>query len=420
MSETLDFYQQQAKSSVASLPWLAKLKSAALIDFKRLGFPTRRDEEWKYTSVDAFTQQHFQAAQAGDVVAKPQRQVLDPLSVSVNIVNGKIDVSMQNLPAGVIVQALAQAWVEHADKIKPYLNQILKHEHGFQALNTAMLDCGLFIFLPEGVSLSEPLLIAHWHDNAQQATYLRHVVVAEKGSCATIIEDYDGEGSYAVNTVTEVYTAQNAKVTHFKIQRESKLAYHMGHTAVKQQANSQFDSHLFSMGGKLVRSDLTITLEEPHARCFMNGIYAPSQGQHMDHHTLVTHAVPDCTSVQDYKGILSGQSRAVFNGKVVVAKDAQHTSAAQQNKNLLLSMDAEIDTKPQLEIFANDVICTHGATVGQLDEEALFYLATRGIEHEEASQYLIQAFAIENLRAIPVPELAACINTLLMQQIGRV
>ena len=420
MSETFEFYQQQAKSSVASLPWLAKLKSAALIDFKRLGFPTRRDEEWKYTSVDTFTQQQFNVAPVGDVVENPKRIVLDSFKVSVNIVNGKIAVSTQNLPTGVIVQSLAQAWVEHADKIKPYLNQILKHEHGFQALNTAMLDCGVFILLPEGVSLSEPLVLAHWNDNLQQATYLRHVVVAEKGSCATIIEDYDGEGAYAVNTITEVYTAQDAKVTHFKIQRESKLAYHMGHTAVKQQANSQFDSHLFSLGGKLVRSDLTISLDESHARCFMNGIYAPSHGQHMDHHTRVLHAVPDCSSVQDYKGILSGQSRAVFNGKVVVAKDAQHTSAAQQNKNLLLSLEAEIDTKPQLEIFANDVICTHGATVGQLDEEALFYLATRGIEHEEACQYLIQAFTIENLRVIAEPELAACINTLLMQQIGRV
>ena len=150
----------------------------------------------------------------------------------------------------------------------------------------------------------------------------------------------------------------------------------------------------------------------------MNGVYAPADGQHIDHHTLVTHAAPNCRSEQDYKGILSGHSRAVFNGRVIVAKDAQHTQAKQQNKNLLLSKSTEIDTKPQLEIFANDVVCTHGATVGQLDEDALFYLATRGIGRVEASRYLVQAFAVENLRLLANVELADWVGTLLNQQLG--
>jgi Fe-S cluster assembly protein SufD len=244
--------------------------------------------------------------------------------------------------------------------------------------------------------------------------------VAEKGSQASLIEDYCGEAGqcYYTNTVTEVHLAEKASLTHTKIQRESKLAYHVGHLAVKQAAHSQLDSHLFSLGGQWVRSDLTIHLDEPHASCGMNGMYVPFDGQHMDHHTLVRHQAPDCQSVQDYKGIVSGHARAVFNGRVVVAKDAQHTSAKQQNKNLLLSTNAEIDTKPQLEIFADDVVCTHGATVGQLDEEALFYLATRGIEHEEASRYLMQAFMTDNLRAIPNAKLAAWIGDLFNEQIG--
>jgi Fe-S cluster assembly protein SufD len=249
---------------------------------------------------------------------------------------------------------------------------------------------------------------------------MRNLIIAEAGSSASIIEDYQGDLNtrYFTNTITEVSLAADAKITHYKIQRESKLAYHIGHIAVKQAANSQFESHSFSIGGKLVRSDITIGLHESGAHCLMNGVYAPADMQHMDHHTVVTHEVPSCSSEQDYKGILSGQSRAVFNGQVIVVKDAQHTVAKQQNKNLLLSANAEIDTKPQLDIFADDVVCTHGATVGQLDEEALFYLAARGIGRVEANRYLVQAFASENLKKFANIELADWLSTLLNQQLG--
>ncbi len=422
MSDITDFYQQQALAAVSGLPWLAQLQSTALADFERMGFPARKDEEWKYTSVEGFLKQRFVNA---DSQAKHAPSLADlPISCSkITLINGVVagvDALTAALPAGVVVLPLALALVSHAEKIKAMLGQILKQAHGFHALNTAMLQCGLFIYLPAGVRLTEPLWLAHWQDQPQQATHIRHLVIAEAGSSATIIEDFQGDVAteYFTNTITEVYLAAFAAITHYKIQREGKLACHVGHLAVKQAGRSQFDSHLFSFGGKLTRSDVTFNLAEPHARCSMNGIYAPTEGQHMDHHTLVTHAVPDCSSAQDYKGILSGHSRAVFNGKVIVAKDAQHTEAKQQNKNLLLSPDAEIDTKPQLEIFANDVICTHGATVGQLDEDALFYLATRGIERAEASLYLIQAFAAENIRAITDANLSMWLSGLLSEQIG--
>ena len=422
MSDLTEFYQQQALAGVSDMPWIAQLQNSARVDFERFGFPARKDEDWKYTSVDGFLKQSFVRAsgQAGEVV--PLTDV--PLSCSkIAIINGVVsgtDALAPTLPAGVVVLPLAQALLSHAEKIKPWLAQILTQEHGFHALNTAMLQCGLFIYLPKGACLTEPLLVSHWQGQTQQAVHVRHLIIAEEGSSATIIEDYQGDTAmeYFTNTITEVHTAANAAITHYKIQRESKLAYHVGHLAVKQAAGSQFDSHLFSFGGKLVRSDATFSLDAPHARCFMNGIYAPADGQHMDHHTLVTHAAPDCSSAQDYKGILTGHSRAVFNGKVIVAKDAQHTEAKQQNKNLLLSVHAEIDTKPQLEIFANDVVCTHGATVGQLDEEALFYLATRGIDYAEACHYLVQAFATENLAALTNVHLATWLGTLLNQQIG--
>lgn len=424
MSDITDFYQQQAVAGVSDIPWLAKMQNSALVDFERIGFPTRKVEDWKYTSVDGFLKQRFVKAAANYATVVPaNKSSVVPVSCNnIDVMNGMVvgtDALAATLPAGMLILPLAQAVKAHVDKVKPWLGQILKQEHAFHALNTAMLQCGLFIYLPAGIRLTEPLLLSHWQDQTQQATYIRHLVIAEAGSSATIIEDYQGEASteYFTNTITEVYAAANSNITHYKIQRESKLASHVGHLAVKQAAGSQFDSHSFSFGGKLVRSDITFTLAEPHARCSMNGLYAPGDGQHMDHHTLVTHAVPDCSSAQDYKGILTGKSRAVFNGKVIVAKDAQHTEAKQQNKNLLLSADAEIDTKPQLDIFADDVVCTHGATVGQLDEEALFYLATRGIDRAEATHYLIQAFAAENVRAITDVNLAMWLGKLLNEQI---
>lgn len=422
MSELLDFYKQQAKAGISTIPWLAELQAKGLRELTRYGFPTRHDEDWKYTLVDSFLQQRFAKKQgmlASELTA-PRSDL--PASMQLILQNGQVfgtDLLAKQLPAGVLVQSLAQALEQQTDKIKPYLGQLLHHENGFQALNTAMLATGVVIYLPAGVCVEEPIVLSHWQDQANQAVYGRHLIIAEEGSEATIIEEYRGEEacSYFTNTITEVFAAAHAKVLHYKIQRESKSAYHIGHLAVKLAKNSQFDSHSLSLGGKLVRSDMSLDLQEENARCFLNGIYAPAEGQHIDHHTTIHHRVPNCQSEQDYKGILIGRSRAVFNGKVIVARGAQHTEAKQQNKNLLLSAQAEIDSKPQLEIFADDVVCTHGATVGQLDEDALFYLATRGIDRREASSYLIHAFAADNLRLLPHRTLAEWMGTLLNQQL---
>ena len=406
MSELLTFYQKEVKATFSTIPWLLDMQKNALADFTRMGFPTRHLEDWKYTVVDSFLQQPFSSEKSTVATAHPTSV---PVGHPICITNGNVTgVEALTLPKGVIVQPLVQAILEHADKIRPYLNHIVQQEHGFQALNMAMLNGGLFIYLPKDACLTTPLLLSHWQDKANQASHVRHVIVLEEGSSASVIEDFQGDAKtcYFTNTITEVHLAARAKLTHYKMQRESKLAYHMGHIAVQQAHGSQFDSHSFSLGGKLVRSDITIELKEPKAQCLMNGIYAPNDGQHIDHHTIVRHQAPNCKSEQDYKGILNGHSRAVFNGRVIVAKDAQHTEAKQQNKNLLLSTNTEIDTKPQLEIFADDVVCTHGATVGHLDDEALFYLATRGIGQAEATRYLVQAFTIENLRMLANAEIA--------------
>ncbi len=422
MSEPLDFYQQQAKEQFSTIPWLADLQQNGLQKLASYGFPNRHDEEWKYTLVDSFLQHRFEQ-QSNQHPKEMQTDSDLPSGLRLTIINGQIfralDFASQ-LPSGVVVESLAEALNSHGDKIKTYLGKALHHEHGFQALNTAMLGIGVFIYLPPGVSVEQPILLSHWQDQNNQAIYTRCLIIAEEGASATIVEDYRGaeKCSYFTNTVTELFAAENSKIVHYKIQREGKSAFHIGHFSAQQAAKSQLQSHLLSLGGKLVRSDLTLRLEEEKAACLMNGIYAPTEGQHMDHHTTVYHLVPDCQSEQDYKGILNGRSRAVFNGKVIVARNAQHTQAKQQNKNILLSAHAEIDTKPQLEIFADDVICTHGATVGQLDEDALFYLATRGIDRAEASKYLVQAFAANNLRLVPDKAFADWMAGLLNEQLG--
>ncbi|MFC3909509.1 Fe-S cluster assembly protein SufD [Legionella dresdenensis] len=420
MSEILDFYQQQANAARLPVAWLAELQTKALNEFKRCGFPGRHQEDWKYTTVDPFLQHHFATAASG--YAGGQIKTDLPFEQEVVIANGEIMPGAQqlaNLPAGVIVKPLIQAAVEHEELLKPYLNQLLTQEHGFHALNLAALRTGIFIYLPENACVDDPIVLAHWQDKEDQAVYARHVIIAETGSKATIIESYQGAPAcrYFTNTVTEVHTAPDAKIIHYKIQRESKAAFHIGHLAVKQDSASQFDSHSLSLGGRLVRSDASFRLQGGKAQCLLNGVYMPANGQHVDHHTTVYHEVANCQSTQDYKGILNGSSKAVFNGKVVVARDAQKTQAAQQNKNLLLSAKAEIDTKPQLEIYADDVVCSHGATVGQLDEDALFYLATRGIGRHEASQFLVSAFAADNLRLVPDAYMAGWMADLINQQL---
>jgi Fe-S cluster assembly protein SufD len=420
MSESVAFYQNQALGVVSSNPWLLDLQQQALKQFNQLGFPTRHDEDWKYTSVESFLQHRFVSPKAISITTS----TINDLEISLErhqllILDGILQAT-NSLPMGIVVLPILDALAQMPERVKPYLGRILKSEHAFHALNIAMLRYGLFIYIPENVQVEKPIWITHWQTQANQAIHLRHLIVAEQGSQASIVEEYRGDTAqcYHTNCMTEVYLASHAQLTHYKIQRESRLAYHVGHLASKQASHSQLDCHLMSLGGQWVRNDLTLNLDEPNARCLMNGMYLPFDGQHMDQHTLVNHAAPHCQSAQDYKGIVNGHARAVFNGRIVVAKDAQQTEAKQQNKNLLLSMNAEVDTKPQLEIYADDVVCTHGATVGQLDDESLFYLATRGIGREEASRFLMQAFMTENLRAIANPALREWMSEIFNQQIG--
>ena len=274
------------------------------------------------------------------------------------------------------------------------------------------MTSGIFIYIPKNIILKKPIHFSY-QTLGQTAlmSHPRHLILLEENSQCTVVEEYAGDGSdYFNNIVTQIIVQSNAAMTHFKLQNESLSAQHIANTLFNQSADSTVSSYVVSMGAKLSRDNLSFNFEGQGASTHLYGLYLPLGNQHIDHHTLVDHLMPNCFSQQDYKGIIAEKGRAVFNGKVIVHPDAQKTAAYQNNKNLLLSQHAEIDTKPELEIYADDVKCNHGATVGQLDEKALFYLRSRGISEVEARRILIKAFAEELFSTISQPEIAQYIH----------
>lgn len=398
MSQNLASFMADSGLHTFDAPFVADLKLAAKKAFSTFGFPSKKDEDWKYTKTDELLGQTFKLSEKSSHIA------------------------LENLPSGVLVLPLKEAILRHADKIKPYLGRVMKASHGFHEFNTALFQEGLFIYVPEGVTVDEPLILSEGAALSHEMRCIRHVVVAEKNSKLHLLERYEQtlDTPYFTSVVTEIDLAEGAEVFHTKLQQEGSQAFHIGDIFVKQAENSRFESHSISLGAKWARSDTTVLLEEHGAECLMNGIYLPRESQHIDHHTTVEHLVPNCTSTQDYKGILDDRARAVFNGKVVVCPGALKTEARQSNKNILLSKQAEIDTKPELQVFSDDVICSHGATVGQLDEEALFYLASRGIDKALAERYLIQAFLVDNLRYFESTPVGKQVTESLLQYMGRI
>jgi Fe-S cluster assembly protein SufD len=307
-------------------------------------------------------------------------------------------------------------------------------DRAFVALNTALMEDGAYVRIPRGVIVEEPihlLFVGSAADGAPAVSHPRILIVAEENSQATVIETFVGVGDgvgrptpglpdggvYFTNAVTEIVAAENAVLDHYRVQRESETAFHIATQWVQQARSSNFASHAISLGGALVRTDITAVLDGPGIESTLNGLYVVGGQQHVDTHTAIDHAQPHCNSHELYKGILDGRATAVFNGKIFVRQDAQKTDAKQTNQNLLLSRDAVIDTKPQLEIFADDVRCTHGATVGQLDADALFYLRSRGIDAAEARALLTYAFASDILGRIKVAPLRTALEELLFTRL---
>jgi Fe-S cluster assembly protein SufD len=425
-----EFARIGARLPGAGLLWLEHLRSSALERFAHTGFPTTRDEEWKYTSLAALERKAFSAFPdhvAGDaaIAARVTELALNdagrPPGHLLVFHNGLYSAALStrgNLPTGVTLQSLA-ATLDHApDALEPYLCDIHR-QTPFGALNTALMSDGAYLRVQRGTVVEEPIHLLFLTTQAHAAIYPRNVIVAEQGAQATVIEHYagiDGTESFT-NAVTQIFTADGAFIEHYKLQQEAPQAFHVAGIHAMQNRGSRFGSHSISLGAALARNDITTAFDAAGCEADFNGLYLAGGRQHVDHHTRIDHNQPHGTSREAYRGILDGAARAVFNGKVLVAAGAQKTSAQQENHNLLLSREAEVDTKPQLEIYADDVKCTHGATVGQLDETQLFYLRSRGIGETRARALLVHAFAHDVVERIRVESLKNHVRQILLARL---
>lgn len=397
--------------------WFSKDRLSALNTFKVSGFPSTRQENWKYTDVRAIAKKPFSninekiASIDVNEINAVRFQDLDCIElVFINGIYSKEYSFIDNLPDGIVIENMANALQKDRELLAAHLSHYADNNVSpFTALNTAFIQHGTYINVSKNSILEKPIHLLYLSKkNANPfATHPRNLIVMDENAQATLIESYVGldEADYFTNTVSEVSLADNAVLKHYKLQQESLNAYHIGNLHVMQQKNSQFESHSISLGGSLVRNDIHSQLTAEGAEIIMNGLYMTSDKQHVDNHTRVDHLKPRTFSTENYRGVMNGKSRAVFNGKVVVHPQAQKIEAHQNNANLLLSDDAEIDTKPELEIYADDVKCSHGATVGQLDQDMLFYLRSRAIDEETARSLLTYAFAdevIKNIHFTPI------------------
>jgi Fe-S cluster assembly protein SufD len=403
---------------------LHRLHEGAMGRFAELGFPTTGDEEWRFTNIAPLTQVSFQPA-----LAVPPKELtplkLDRLTYGawdcyrLVFVNGGFAPALSNLPRALLYRSLRNALAERPQSAEPFLAKYADYEeHAFVALNTAFLDDGAFIHIPRGQVVDKPIHIMFVSVPGREPTmaHPRTLIVAGVNSQATIVESYVSFGKDVAftNAVTEIVLDENAGIDHYKIQRENAPTFHVATLHVQQSRSSRLSSHSITTGGSLTRNDVNAVLDGEGCECTLNGLYMAAGRQLIDNHTRIDHVKPHCTSHELYKGILDDQARGVFNGKIYVHQDAQKTDAKQTNKTLLLSEDAVINTKPQLEIFADDVKCTHGATIGQLAEEAIFYLRSRGIGQEDARSLLTFAFANDIIGRIKVEPIRAHLEELLL------
>jgi Fe-S cluster assembly protein SufD len=389
--------------------WLTPLRRSAMTTFNALGFPTPALEDWHYTSLASIaTVPYTLSAQASaTTVADLTPYMINADWPTVVLLNGNYSAalsSLDSLPAGIRVMDLARAATELPAVLEQHLGKIAVAEHAMTSLNTGLMQDGVLVYVPKDVATEVPIHVLHVADAgaAGAASFPRTLIVAEPFSKATIIESFVGlaDVAYFTNHVAEVVVGANATITHSKIQRESDLATHISTTEVHQARDSHYMNFSMAMGATLSRTNVYTILDGENCGATLNGLYLGKGSQHTDHQTRIEHAKPNCFSRELYKGVLDDSSRAVFNGKVYVHAIAQKTDGKQSNHTLLLSPNAKIDTKPQLEIFADDVRCTHGATVGRMDEAGLFYMKSRGVPAETARKLLTYAFAADVLETI--------------------
>ena len=416
-------FRQATQTRAADEPaWLQTLRESSFAEFERAGFPNIKQEEWKYTNVTPITRTNFVPVLTANGTALNKGADHSGLAPFIYdearesrlvFVNGMFREELSSrsaLPAGVVAMDLRAALrdSEHEKTVREYLEHPVL-ANGFAALNTALFTSGLFLKIPRGVSVAAPIHLLFVGEGATKgappAAFPRVMIVAEENSAATIVESYASpadDSVYLTNAIIDFSLADAARLQHYKIQRESMGAFHVAATRAELGPNSAYHTTTINFGAALSRHDIFVQMDHEGAECAVDGLYMVDGNQHTDTHSLIDHRQAHCTSRQLYKGILDGKSRAVFNGKVFVRHGAQQTDAQQTNKNLLLSNEAQVDTKPQLEIFADDVKCAHGAAIGQLDDEEKFYLESRGINPALARNMLTYGFAEEVIEKIKI------------------
>lgn len=461
---SLHYLEQFTRSKVQlpghQLPWLAAWREKAMRDFVASGLPTLRDEDWKYTSVAAIEKHRFALAsgRTGSAIAD---QTVVPLPITTSarpvvpsdspetplatlaaalalpgtrrlvFVDGRYEAALSSsdeLQEGVVIASLADMLEREPQAVEAALAGPARNaggSTGFAALNAACLSDGAYIQLAAGMALAEPIHLLFIARTPELAVHTRNLVVTAHDSRASIIEQHvalaDAESgapiTYLTNVITDLALGRGAHIEHYKVQDESTRAFHIAAINADLARDAHLLSASFAFGGALARADIHVALDGEGAECVLDGLYVGDGRQHVDHHTRIDHNRPRGTSRELYKGVLGGAARGVFNGKVIVHPGAQKSDAAQTNRNLLLSPLAEIDTKPQLEIWADDVKCNHGATVGQLDADQIFYLRARGIDEAAARAVLTHAFAAEMLDRVPLPALREYLDALLRERL---
>lgn len=406
-------------------PWLNTLRQQASEQFNKQGLPSKKVEDWKYTSLWDLAQQSFTHDATATVVTAAQIEQAALLNDAyrVVIVDGVFSPALSNLDdiqAGLSISSIASG----LDKVEQQLGQQVDvAKAGLTALNTMLMNDGVVITVSAETKVEKPieLLVINSGQTDSLAVHLRNVVVLEKNSSATLIEHYVGLTNHVAmtNVVSEVVLDDASELNHVKLQQESGNAFHIATLAAKQAANSHWRTNNISLGGQLSRNDIHSQLQGEKSHTTMDGLYLANNNQHVDTHTRIDHLVPNTSSDELYKGVLDDNSHAVFNGKVMVHKDAQKTDANQSNRNLLLSRGCEIDTKPEMEIYADDVKCGHGSTVGQLDQEQLFFLRARGLDEVSARSLLTYAFAVDVLDRIPNADIRQALAAVIEERLPR-
>ncbi len=403
-------------------------RRAAFHEFDRLGFPTLRHEEWKYSNVANLLNQSFEFEALSDLNATDLESLQIPNLVGnvLYFVNGRYRADLSTIISPTTelqISSFAEAIQSQPDAINLHFSQYADFQnHAFTALNTAFANDGVFIRVPDGQTVAEPVILRFISDARQQNVIAqpRNLLIVGRNANLTLAESYRTLGAEAslTNTVTEVSVAREARLDYYKIQDETDRAYHIGTTQISMADRSYVNATTVTINGGFVRNDLNFRINGQHCEAFLNGLYMPNGRQHVDNHTLVDHAMSNSYSNELYKGILNDSGTGVFNGKIYVRPDAQKTNAFQSCKNVMLSANASMNTKPQLEIYADDVKCSHGTTTGKLNEDALFYLQTRGIPKDTARTLLMAAFANDVIDRIQIEPIRTYLSGAVLKKLG--